>query len=89
MHGRSAAAFSDSDDSDACLAALWAVLHAERQCDKLLRQARRVILSTLVDPPSLMLANDLAVASERASDHLLAASYGLRKLVFSKTGSVA
>ena len=79
----------DSGDNDAFLAALWAVLHAERQCDELLRQARRIILSTLVDPPSLMLANDLAVALELASDHLLAAGYGLRELTFSKTGAVA
>lgn len=80
---------SDSGDNDAFLAALWAVLQAERQCDELLRQARRIILSTLVDPPSLMLANDLAVALELASDHLLAAGYGLRELTFSKTGAVA
>ena len=80
---------SNAGDNDAFLAALWAVLHAERQCDELLRQARRVILSTLVDPPSLMLANDLAIALELASDHLLAAGYGLRDLALSKTGAVA
>ena len=76
---------SNSGDNDA----LWAVLHAERQCDELLRQARRVILSTLDDGPSLMLANDLVIALELAPDYLLAAGYGLHKLTLSNTGAVA
>ena len=80
---------SDASDNDAFLASLWAVLHAERQCDELLRQARRVILSTLDDAPSLMLANDLAAALELASDRLLAAGYGLREMALSKAGAVA
>jgi uncharacterized protein Yka (UPF0111/DUF47 family) len=80
---------SSAGDNEAFLAALWAVLHAERQCDELLRQARRVLLNVLDDAASLMLANDLAAALELASDRLLAAGYGLRELALSKAGAVA
>ncbi|HEX5356423.1 MAG TPA: phosphate transport regulator [Aquabacterium sp.] len=78
---------SDASDSDAFLAATWNVLRAERQCDELLRQARRVILHAIDDAPSLMLANDLAMTLELASDRLLAAGYGLRELAFDKAGA--
>lgn len=78
-----------SDDSDAFLAATWAVLRAERQCDDLLRQARRAILHAVEDAPSLMLANDLAMTLELASDRLLSASYALREVVFNKAGTAA
>ena len=71
-------------DNDAFLAATWRVLQAERQCDALLRDARRVILAAVRDAPSLMLANDLAAALEAASDRLLAASYALRDVAFDK-----
>lgn len=45
-----------------------------------------MILAELRDAPSLMLANDVAVALEAASDHLLGAAYGLRDLAFDKAG---
>jgi uncharacterized protein Yka (UPF0111/DUF47 family) len=77
---------SDAVDNDAFLGATWRVLQAERQCDALLRDARRVILGTLQDAPSLMLANDLAAALESASDHLLTAAYALRDVAFNKAG---
>jgi len=80
---------SDAADNDAFLAASWNVLRAERQCDELLRHARRTILNTIIDAPSLMLANDLAMTLELASDRLLAASYGLRDMVFDQAGAVA
>jgi uncharacterized protein Yka (UPF0111/DUF47 family) len=73
-------------DSDAFLAAIWRVLHAERKCDELLREARKVILDALHDAPSLMLANDLAVALEDASDRLLTTAYALREVAFDKAG---
>jgi hypothetical protein len=60
------------------------VLQAERQCDVLLRDARRVILGTVQDAPSLMLTNDVAVALESASDCLLTAEYALRDVAFDK-----
>ncbi len=77
---------NDVADNDAFLAASWAVLRAERQCDELLRHARRTILHAIDDAPSLMLANDLAMTLELASDRLLAAGYALRELVFNQAG---
>jgi hypothetical protein len=77
---------SEAADNDAFLRATWRVLQAERQCDALLRDARRVILSVLQDAPSLMLANDLASTLELASDRLLVAAYSLRELAFDKAG---
>lgn len=77
---------ADMTDSDAFLAATWNVLRSERQCDELLRHARRAMLASLRDAPALMLANDLAQALELASDRLLAAGYALRDVVFGQTG---
>ena len=77
---------SAAADNDAFLAATWQVLQAERQCDALLRDARRVILGTVRDAASLMLANDLACTLEAASDHLLTAAYALREVAFDKAG---
>ena len=79
----------ESIDDDAFLGATWRVLQAERQCDSLLRDARRVILDAVQDAPSLMLANDLAGTLELASDRLLAAAYSLRELAFDKAGARA
>ena len=58
---------AEAADNDAFLAATWRVLQAERQCDALLRDARRVILGAVRDAPSLMLANDLAATLELAT----------------------
>jgi uncharacterized protein Yka (UPF0111/DUF47 family) len=77
---------SESADNDAFLRATWRVLQAERQCDSLLRDARRVILAAVRDAPSLMLANDLAGVLELTSDRLLTAAYALRELAFDKAG---
>jgi uncharacterized protein Yka (UPF0111/DUF47 family) len=78
---------SDAADSDAFLAASWNVLRSERECDELLRTARRTLLATLRDAASLMLANDLAVALELASDRLLVAGYALRDLACGQAGA--
>lgn len=78
---------SEAADSDAFLAATWQVLRAERECDELLREARRVILGTLKEAPALILANDLAATLELASDRLLIAAYALREVAFSSTGA--
>lgn len=77
---------SESVDNDEFLAATWRVLQAERRCDTLLRETRRVILGAVRDAPALMLANDLAAALESASDRLLTAAYGLRDVAFDKAG---
>ena len=84
---RGLGAASDTADSDAFLAASWNVLYAERQCDELLRAARRSILAVVRDAPALMLANDLAATLELASDRLLVAGYALRDVAFSETGA--
>jgi len=77
---------AEAGDNEAFLRATWRVLQAERQCDALLRDARRVILDAVHDAPSLMLANDLAATLELASDRLLAAAYALRDLAFDQAG---
>jgi uncharacterized protein Yka (UPF0111/DUF47 family) len=77
---------SDATDNDAFLSAIWRVLKAERECDELLRDARRVILHVVEDAPSLMLATDLAAALEEASDKLLSTAYALRDVAFDKAG---
>ena len=81
---RTLGADSDAPDNDAFLGATWRVLQAERQCGVLLRDARRVILGSLQDAPSLMLTNDVAVALESASGCLLTAEYALRDAAFDK-----
>jgi hypothetical protein len=78
---------SELADNDTFLAATWAVLRAERQCDELLRHARRPLLHEIDDAPSLMLANDLAQTLELASDRLLSAAYGLRDVAFNQAGA--
>ncbi len=81
---RTLSAESDASDTDAFLSTTWAVLHAEKRCDELLRQARRTLLHAIDDAPSLMLANDLACTLELASDRLLTAAYSLRDMVLSQ-----
>ena len=81
---RTLGADSEAVDNDAFLGATWRVLQAERQCDSMLRNARRVILGAVHDAPSLMLANDLAVALESASDRLLTTAYALRNVAFDR-----
>lgn len=84
---RSLSDSSDASDTDSFLAALWNVLRSERQCDELLRTARRAILAVVLDAPALMLANDLAATLETASDRLLVAGYALRDVAFGKAGA--
>jgi uncharacterized protein Yka (UPF0111/DUF47 family) len=78
---------SDAADSDAFLAASWNVLRSERECDELLRSARRTILASIRDAAALMLANDLAMTLELASDRLLVAGYALRDVAFDQAGA--
>jgi uncharacterized protein Yka (UPF0111/DUF47 family) len=77
----------DPADNDAFLAASWNVLRSERECDDLLRSARRTILGSIRDAAALMLANDLAMTLELASDRLLVAGYALRDVVFNQAGT--
>ena len=85
--GRHINEHGDPADSELFLQTLWRMLRAERQCDDLSREARMVIVRTLHDAPAhLMLASQLAVTIEKASDGLLAAGYALREIVLTKTG---
>jgi uncharacterized protein Yka (UPF0111/DUF47 family) len=74
-----------ASDHDDFLAASWRVQQAERQCDELLRAARRALAADgreRADPVGLMLGTDLAVAIEAASDALLALGFGVRERAF-------
>ena len=79
---------SDAVDHDDYLDALWRVLQAERQCDELLRSARRALAREVTDAASLGLGNELAAALEQASDHLLALAYGVRQHALRRAGGV-
>jgi len=88
--GRHVSKQVDPADAESFLQSLWRMLRAERICDELLRQARRLIFQSLHDSPAeLYLANDLAGTMEKATDSLLAAGYALRQMVFSKAGASA
>ena len=78
---------SEAADHDEYLAASWRVVQAERQCDELLRSARRALAREVSDAASLLLGNELAAALEQASDGLLALSYGLREHAFRRIGA--
>jgi hypothetical protein len=65
------------------------VVQAERQCDELLRSARRALVHEIEDAASLMLGSELAAALERASDHLLAVGHALRKRTLEAQGPAA
>jgi uncharacterized protein Yka (UPF0111/DUF47 family) len=76
---------SDAADHDEFLAASWRVLRAERQCDELLRSARRALAEACRehdDATALVLSNEFAAALEQASDALLSLGYGLRERAF-------
>lgn len=77
---------SDAADHDEYLDASWRVLQAERQCDELLRAARRALASKVGDAASMVLGNELAAALELASDRLLVFGYALREHAFRRVG---
>lgn len=78
---------SSGADHEEFVAALWRVLNAERQCDGLLREVRRVLAANVSECATLNLSTDFANALEQSTDALLATGYGLRKLAFSRLGS--
>jgi hypothetical protein len=65
------------------------LLNAERQCDMLLRDVRRALAKHVDDAAMHCLSTDFAAAIELATDALLAATYGLRDLAFSRLGAKA
>jgi hypothetical protein len=64
-------------------------VQAERQCDELLRAARRALAREARDAVSLALGNELAAALEAASDHLLAIGHALRRRTLAQPGGAA
>ena len=78
---------SQAGDHDEFLAACWRVLQAERECDTLLRSARRALAQEARDRDDAVgfsLGSDLAGAIESASDALLALGHGLRERVLQR-----
>jgi uncharacterized protein Yka (UPF0111/DUF47 family) len=65
--------------ADDALDALWHVVQAERQCDELLRAARRALAHEAKDAVAWTTGNEVATALEKASDHLLAVGHTLRR----------
>ena len=83
---------SGADDQAEYLSAAWRVQQAERQCDELLRRARRELARqcrTQPDAVALHLGNELAAAIEAASDAVLALGWGLRERSMQRMGVVA
>lgn len=78
-------ASSDASDHEEFLSACWRILQAERRTDELLRSTQRTLARDLRTAAELMLANDLAAALERATDHLLALCYALRDHAFERS----
>lgn len=79
----------DAADHEEFIAVCWRVLNAERQCDLLLRDIRRLLVHHVEDPATLSLATDFAAALEQATDALLATGYAMRDLAFSRMGMQA
>ena len=77
------------EDFNTFLDATWRVVLAERRCDEQWRTARRHLLQALKEPAELMLANDLGIEIESASDALLRVSYALREMVLLRGGALA
>jgi uncharacterized protein Yka (UPF0111/DUF47 family) len=88
MIARSLWAEPDTEQVREFLDTAWRVQLSERLADEQQRDARRKILRRPLQPADLMLVTDLASRLERASDHLLAASYALRDMVMARTGAV-
>ncbi|WP_374445659.1 DUF47 domain-containing protein [Stella sp.] len=76
-----------AEDHESFLAVSWRAVDAEQQCDELLRDVRRAAARHLDDPVTLALTADLAQSIETATDALLATSYGVRELTFSRIGA--
>ena len=80
---------SSAEDQEEFIATSWRVLNAERQCDMLLRDVRRALAKHVDDAAMHCLSTDFAAAIELATDALLATTYGLRDLAFSRLGTKA
>ncbi|HEY9213318.1 MAG TPA: hypothetical protein VIQ29_10760 [Ancylobacter sp.] len=80
---------SSAEDQQEFIATSWRVLNAEQQCDVLFREVRRALAKHVDDAATHALSTDFAAAIEAATDALLATTYGLRDLAFSRLGAKA
>lgn len=76
-----------ADDEADFLSACWRIVHAERICDGLAREARRVIVRDIETAAGLHLAERLIAALEEATDALLRTGYAMRSLVLQRIGA--
>lgn len=76
-----------AEDHDEFLDVCWRVVNAERSCDALTRDARRLFARYVSDAASITLGNDFAGALEATTDALLQTGYAMRGLVFTRVGA--
>jgi uncharacterized protein Yka (UPF0111/DUF47 family) len=76
-----------AEDQDEFLAACWRVVNAEKLCDALTREVRRLFVRHVSDAATLSLGTDFAAALEASTDALLRTGYAMRGLVFSRVGA--
>ncbi|TIV25058.1 MAG: DUF47 family protein, partial [Mesorhizobium sp.] len=76
-----------AEDQDEFLAACWRVVNAEKLCDALTRDARRLFVRHVSDAAALSLGTDFAAALEASTDALLRTGYAMRGLVFTRVGA--
>lgn len=75
---------SSAEDQDEFVALCWRVLNAERQCDDVLRDCRRLLSRETLSAGAFSVTLDFAMALEAVTDVLLSVGYALKNLVFSK-----
>lgn len=78
---------STAEDEAAFLSTCWRVVDAERACDALTREVRRLLVGRIEDAATLQLATDFAVALEQSTDALLRTGHALRELVLARIGA--
>lgn len=76
-----------AQDQDAFLAACWRVVDAEKACDVLTREIRRLFVRNVSDAATLSLGTDFAAALEASTDALLHTGYAMRGLVLTRVGA--
>lgn len=76
-----------AQDHDEFLGVCWRVVNAERLCDALTRDTRRLFARHVSDAASLTLGTDFAGALEATTDALLKTGYAMRAIVFTRVGA--
>ncbi len=68
------------EDGSLLMSYNWQIMRAEKNCDELYREAKRVIVQSVTHAQALLLANDLIGALEKTTDCLLMTNFQLRNL---------